>query len=130
MTFFVLALGFGLDDFDDQRIRRIDDERSPDRRELASLLWSTHGFSARNLQRHSEYRRNCCVSHQLYVETCSESSADEICFVRIFSLPFSAFVADKWGRRFGIFFGSCLMLCGVALQTAAQNIGMFIGARL
>lgn len=28
-----------------------------------------------------------------------------------------------------IFFGSCIMLVGVAIQTAAQNIGMFIAAR-
>jgi MFS family permease len=28
-----------------------------------------------------------------------------------------------------IFMGSCIMLVGVAIQTAAQNIGMFIAAR-
>ncbi|KAJ9126147.1 hypothetical protein QFC24_002420 [Naganishia onofrii] len=47
----------------------------------------------------------------------------------IAGLPFAAFVADRFGRRQAIFFGSCLMLVGVAIQTAAQNIGMFIGAR-
>lgn len=47
----------------------------------------------------------------------------------IAGLPFSAFIADRFGRRFAIFFGSCIMMVGVALQTGAQNIGMFIGAR-
>ncbi|KAJ9110855.1 hypothetical protein QFC19_001364 [Naganishia cerealis] len=47
----------------------------------------------------------------------------------IAGLPFAAFVADRFGRRQAIFFGSCIMLVGVAIQTAAQNIGMFIGAR-
>jgi MFS family permease len=70
------------------------------------------------------------VSDELYLETSRDRETDKDTFVRVSSLPFSAFVADKWGRRFAIFFGSCLMLCGVALQTAAQNIGMFIGARL
>jgi MFS family permease len=36
---------------------------------------------------------------------------------------------DWIGRRKTIFFGACIMCCGVAIQTAAQNFGMFIGAR-
>ncbi|KAJ9111167.1 hypothetical protein QFC20_002661 [Naganishia adeliensis] len=47
----------------------------------------------------------------------------------ILALPFVAFTCDKFGRRMTIFFGSCIMLVGVAIQTAAQNIGMFIAAR-
>ena len=66
-----------------------------------------------------------CRETSLRLEKTDESGS-----IRVSSLPFSAFVADKWGRRFAIFFGSCLMLCGVAIQTASQNIGMFIGARL
>jgi MFS family permease len=44
-------------------------------------------------------------------------------------LPFAPYLNDYMGRRYTIFLGSCIMLVGVALQTAAQNIGMFIGAR-
>jgi len=45
------------------------------------------------------------------------------------SLPIAGGIADKYGRRFGIFSGCAIMLVATALQTAAQNIGMFIGAR-
>lgn len=44
----------------------------------------------------------------------------------IASLPFAPIVADRYGRRTGIFLGSCLMLIGTAIQTGAQDIGMFI----
>ena len=44
-------------------------------------------------------------------------------------LPFAPYLNDTIGRRYTIFLGSSIMLVGVALQTAAQNIGMFIGAR-
>lgn len=36
---------------------------------------------------------------------------------------------DYLGRRMTIWIGCCIMLIGAALQTAAQNIGMFIGCR-
>jgi len=45
------------------------------------------------------------------------------------SLPIAGGIADKYGRRFGIFSGCIIMLIATAIQTAAQNIGMFIGAR-
>jgi MFS family permease len=47
----------------------------------------------------------------------------------ICALPFAAYLCDGIGRRKTIFLGSVIMLVGVAIQTAAQNIGMFIGAR-
>lgn len=47
----------------------------------------------------------------------------------IAGLPFVQPIADRLGRRTAIFVGSALMLVGVTLQTAAQNLGMFIGAR-
>lgn len=30
---------------------------------------------------------------------------------------------DKWGRRVTLLYATCIMLVGVILQTAAQNIG-------
>lgn len=47
----------------------------------------------------------------------------------IAGLPFAPYVSDYFGRRFGIALGCVLMLIGTALQTASQNIGMFIAAR-
>ncbi|CCM03950.1 uncharacterized protein FIBRA_06103 [Fibroporia radiculosa] len=43
--------------------------------------------------------------------------------------PFAPYLTDGIGRRRTIWFGASIMLVGVALQTAAQNLGMFIGAR-
>lgn len=42
----------------------------------------------------------------------------------------SGIVTDRLGRRPAIFWGSCLTLAGVILQTAAQNIAMFVVARI
>lgn len=47
----------------------------------------------------------------------------------IAGLPFAPYLNDKFGRRMTIFIGSIIMLVGVALQSAAQNVGMFIGCR-
>ncbi|OAL30003.1 hypothetical protein AYO22_01909 [Fonsecaea multimorphosa] len=47
----------------------------------------------------------------------------------ICSLPYAPYLADSIGRKKTIFFGSCFVALGVALQTAAQNIGMFIAGR-
>jgi len=38
--------------------------------------------------------------------------------------------ADRLGRRPAIFWGSLLTLLGVLLQTAAQNVPMFVVARI
>ncbi|KAI0266089.1 general substrate transporter [Gloeopeniophorella convolvens] len=43
--------------------------------------------------------------------------------------PFAPYVSDGLGRRTTIFFGSCIMLVATGIQTAAQSVGMFIGAR-
>jgi len=43
--------------------------------------------------------------------------------------PFSPYVADTFGRRTGILVGAVLVLIAAALQTATQNLGMFIGSR-
>lgn len=42
----------------------------------------------------------------------------------------SGVMADKLGRRPAIFWGSVLTIVGVILQTAAQNIAMFVVARI
>jgi MFS family permease len=43
---------------------------------------------------------------------------------------FVPYTVDRWGRRYGIIIGSIIMLVAVALQTAAQNFGMFVAARI
>lgn len=42
----------------------------------------------------------------------------------------SGVAADKLGRRPAIFWGSVLTLVGVLLQTAAQDVAMFVVARI
>ncbi len=42
----------------------------------------------------------------------------------------SGIITDKIGRRLAIFWGSLATLVGVLLQTAAQNIAMFVVARI
>jgi MFS family permease len=39
-------------------------------------------------------------------------------------------IADRFGRRLTIFWGSAGTLLGVILQTAAQNVAMFVIARI
>ncbi|KAI0918709.1 hypothetical protein AcV5_002627 [Taiwanofungus camphoratus] len=43
--------------------------------------------------------------------------------------PFAPYFSDGFGRRPTIWFDATIMLVGVAVQTAAHNLGMFIGAR-
>lgn len=43
---------------------------------------------------------------------------------------FSGVIADRYGRRPAMFWGAIVMLIGVVLQTAAQNIAMFVIARI
>ena len=43
---------------------------------------------------------------------------------------FSGVFADKYGRRPAILYGSLITLVGVLLQTAAQDIAMFVIARI
>jgi MFS family permease len=43
----------------------------------------------------------------------------------IVSTPFSAFVSDRFGRRWSIFIGSFIMLVGVVAQSASQNGELF-----
>lgn len=43
---------------------------------------------------------------------------------------FSGVIADRLGRRPAIFWGSIVTLIGVLLQTAAQDIAMFVVARI
>ena len=47
----------------------------------------------------------------------------------ILVLPAVPPICDRLGRRGGIVFGSILMLIGAAIQTASQNIAMFIISR-
>lgn len=42
----------------------------------------------------------------------------------------SGVITDKIGRRPAIFWGSVITLVGVILQTAAQNVAMFVVARI
>ncbi|RFU25255.1 hypothetical protein B7463_g11079, partial [Scytalidium lignicola] len=48
----------------------------------------------------------------------------------ILPFPFGAYIADHWGRRWGIMIGSIISLIGCALQTASVNFPMFLVARL
>ncbi|KAG9077698.1 hypothetical protein FS749_010386 [Ceratobasidium sp. UAMH 11750] len=43
--------------------------------------------------------------------------------------PFAPYIADIFGRKAGILFGSALVLIAAILQTATQNLGMFVGSR-
>ncbi|KAL6306398.1 hexose transporter [Sparassis latifolia] len=43
--------------------------------------------------------------------------------------PFAPYFSDGIGRRPTIWFGATIMLIGVGVQSAAYNLGMFIGAR-
>ena len=45
-------------------------------------------------------------------------------------LPFAPLVSDYFGRRATLFVGSCIMLVGVGVQTAAYSVTMFIAARV
>ncbi|KAH9939348.1 hexose transporter [Epithele typhae] len=47
----------------------------------------------------------------------------------ICSLPFVPMVADRFGRRWSIIFGSIIMVIGAALQAASQDFAMFVIAR-
>lgn len=42
----------------------------------------------------------------------------------------SGIAADRLGRRPAIFWGSAVTLIGIVLQTAAQNVAMFVIARI
>ncbi|KIJ61854.1 hypothetical protein HYDPIDRAFT_183058 [Hydnomerulius pinastri MD-312] len=43
--------------------------------------------------------------------------------------PFAPYMSDGIGRRKTVFFGATIMCIATAVQTAAQSVGMFIGAR-
>ncbi|KAF7325635.1 Hexose transporter [Mycena kentingensis (nom. inval.)] len=43
--------------------------------------------------------------------------------------PFAPYMSDYLGRRRTVFFGAAVMCIATAVQTAAQSVGMFIGAR-
>ncbi|WWC92059.1 uncharacterized protein L201_007013 [Kwoniella dendrophila CBS 6074] len=47
----------------------------------------------------------------------------------IVGLPFAPYLNDRLGRRWTMFLGAAIQLIGVALQTGAQSVGMFIGCR-
>ncbi|KAG5353530.1 hypothetical protein C0989_005977 [Termitomyces sp. Mn162] len=46
------------------------------------------------------------------------------------SLPIAPLISDGFGRRPTLFIGSLVMLAGVAVQTAARTVGVFIGSRV
>ncbi|KAG2008457.1 hexose transporter [Coprinopsis cinerea AmutBmut pab1-1] len=43
--------------------------------------------------------------------------------------PFAPYISDGLGRRSSIFLGAVIMCIATVIQTAAQSVGMFIGAR-
>lgn len=45
------------------------------------------------------------------------------------ALPITPYVSDNIGRRPTLFIGSLIMLAGAILQSCAQSIATFIGAR-
>ena len=47
-----------------------------------------------------------------------------------FGPMFAGVMSDRLGRRPAIFWGCLMMLVGILLQTAAQNIAMFVIARI
>ena len=47
----------------------------------------------------------------------------------ICSLPFIPAFNDRFGRRWSIFFGSCVMIVGAAIQAASVHVGMYLVAR-
>jgi sugar porter (SP) family MFS transporter len=48
----------------------------------------------------------------------------------ILSTPFSAFISDRYGRRWSILTGSIIMIVGVAIQTASNSLAPFIVSRI
>ncbi|KAJ5159069.1 uncharacterized protein N7500_008720 [Penicillium coprophilum] len=48
---------------------------------------------------------------------------------QLITMPICAISCDRFGRRPVLFAGAFVLLVGVALQAAAQNVGMFIAAR-
>ena len=46
------------------------------------------------------------------------------------SIPFVALFSDRFGRRWSIIFGSVIMIIGSIMQGLAQNLAMFIFARI
>ncbi|KAL8366829.1 hypothetical protein RB599_011243, partial [Gaeumannomyces hyphopodioides] len=48
----------------------------------------------------------------------------------ILSTPFSAYISDRFGRRWSIIVGSTIMIVGAAMQAASDSIGLFVGARV
>ena len=45
------------------------------------------------------------------------------------ALPMTPYVADGLGRRTSIFIGALVLCVAIAIQTAANSLGMFIAAR-
>ncbi|KAF4805983.1 Lactose permease [Colletotrichum siamense] len=48
---------------------------------------------------------------------------------QLVALPFCAWFCDRLGRKPALLFSASILLIGVALQGASQNVGMFIAAR-
>lgn len=48
----------------------------------------------------------------------------------ILSTPFSAMISDRFGRKWSILIGSCIMIIGVLIQCLSHSIGLFIGGRI
>ena len=47
----------------------------------------------------------------------------------IVGLPLAPYLSERFGRRGALFIGDCVMVVGVILQTASQNVAMFIVCR-
>ncbi|KAH8660476.1 general substrate transporter [Xylariales sp. PMI_506] len=45
------------------------------------------------------------------------------------SAPFAAYVADGWGRRWGVTVGSIIMIVGSIIQSESINFNMFVASR-
>jgi MFS family permease len=50
-------------------------------------------------------------------------------FGSLAALPMTPYVADGLGRRTSIFIGALVMCIAIAVQTAANSLGMFVAAR-
>ena len=48
----------------------------------------------------------------------------------ILAVPFVPYIADTYGRKRSVQLGSTLMIIGATIQTASQNLAMFMASRI
>lgn len=94
---------------------------------MERFLWKAGGLEAWSLQRNSGaffFLNSLHLSDRILTKSLFQNIGS------LAGYPFAPYLADGVGRRGSVFFGALVMCVAVAIQTAAQSIGMFIGARL